>query len=220
MHKTILVMENDKIPIASITRIGGLILIGMLCSLYSFSQKITLIEGNLHDLAGQTVMNVQYKWDNCAVGKYSTESAYLDYKTEEYNKKTPERGDKWRSGWNNAKTAFYQPKFEELFNKIVYNKMGLYLSNKNPAKYTMIVNTTYMEPGWNVVVAQAYANINIRVKIVETQDTQNVVAIIDSQKNPGRTAGGNDYDYATRLSEAYALAGKKLGAFVVKNVGK
>lgn len=184
-----------------------------------FAQKITVLEGDLKVLKGETVLNVQYDWDGIAVGKFSKEEEYINKKVSEYNEKEPGRGDKWRESWNGDKIGRFQPEFEKLFNKYS-GKLNLYLGNEKAAKYTAIVKTTFIEPGFNVYVTKKPASIDLTITIVETDNPGKVVAKIVSKANPGRSYGMNDYDTGLRISESYALAGKKLAAFFVKQIGK
>ena len=84
------------------------------------------------------------------------------------------------------------------------------------AKYTMIMSTTYTEPGFNIYVTRKNAHINAEYTIVETADHSKVIAKIIMLKAPGRTMGGNDYDTGARIEEAYAAAGKRLSLFIMK----
>ncbi len=184
-----------------------------------FAQKIAVLEGDLKVLKGETVLNVQYDWDDIAVGKFSKEEDYVNKKVSEYNEKEPGRGDKWREAWNGDKIGRFQPEFEKLFNKYS-GKLNLYLGNEKAAKYTAIVKTTFIEPGFNVYVTKKPASVDLTITIVETDNPGKVVAKIVSKANPGRSYGMNDYDTGLRISESYALAGKKLAAFFVKQIGK
>lgn len=184
-----------------------------------FSQKNTVLEGSLKALKGEKILNVQYDWSEIAVGNFVKEAEYLDKKVAEYNEKEKGRGDKWREAWNGDKIGKFQPEFEKLFNKYT-GKLGLYLGNEKVAKYTAIVKTSFIEPGFNIYVTKKTANVDLVITIVETENPQNVVAKLVSKGNPGKSYGMNDLDTGFRISESYALAGKKLAAFFVKQIGK
>lgn len=186
---------------------------------FAFTQKITILEGNLGFLKGQKILNVEYDYSNCSVGKFKTEQEYLDKKTAEYNEKEPGKGDTWRESWESDRAAKFEPMFEELFNKNT-DKLELYTGNEKEAKYKMIVRTTFVEPGFNIYVTKKPASIDLVIDFVETADPNKVICKIVSKANPGRSMGYNDMDTGIRISEAYALAGKKLGAFITKNVVK
>ena len=79
------------------------------------------------------------------------------------------------------------------------------------AKYTMIVKTVSIEPGWNIGISRKNAEIDLEVWIVETANKSSKLASFTISNVPGGTAFGYDFDTGLRISEAYAKAGKSLG---------
>lgn len=198
--------------------------LGLLSLLLGFTtvvsaQKITVLEGNLSSLKGQKIINVEYDWSNSKIGKYSNEQEYIDKKSKEYNEKEAGKGTKWAESWKGDKAGRFEPEFEKLFNKYT-GKTGLYLGNEKAGKYTAIVKTTFIEPGFNVYVTKKPASVDLEITIVETDNKDKVICKIVSKGNPGRTMGLNDMDTGIRISESYALAGKKLGAYIAKAIAK
>lgn len=177
-----------------------------------YAQKIKLMEGNLSAMKSETQLNVQYDYSQMGVGKFKTEDEYLSKKSEEYNNKEAGKGDKWMSDWKSDRKDRFEPKFEELFNKTSPYEIG----NNSKAKYTLILKTTFTEPGFNVYVTRKNAMIDADVLIVETTNPGNVIAKMTISKSPGRTFGGYDFDTGVRIQEAYAAAGKALGKFMKK----
>ncbi|MCG7859329.1 hypothetical protein MD537_20295, partial [Flavihumibacter sediminis] len=94
---------------------------------------------------------------------------------------------------------------------------GIASGSAPAAKYTMIVKTVSTEPGYNIGITRGNANIYLEVTIVETANRSKEVARIKVDKALGRTFGGFDFDTGLRIGEAYADAGKALGAYVKKN---
>lgn len=176
----------------------------MLLAVSTYAQRIKVTEGKLSVLEGQKEINIEYSYDNMRVGKFDKEEDYIKSRTEELNKKEPGRGDKWAKAWVADRKDRFEPKFDELFSKI----SGMQL-DKN-AKYTIIFNTVFTEPGFNVVVHRKNAYIDGEVTIVETADRNKVVAKATVDNSPGNSVWGNDYDTGERISEAYAKAGKEL----------
>jgi len=121
------------------------------------AQKIRKVSGDFAKVAGETELNVEYDYSDMAVGDYPKEADYIAYKKGEITKKDgAEKADKWEAGWIGARKSQYEPMFEELANKrgnIVVAK------NNNNAKYTLILKTTFTEPGWNVGVMKRAASI-------------------------------------------------------------
>ncbi|MCO5260898.1 MAG: hypothetical protein M9916_12210 [Crocinitomicaceae bacterium] len=201
-------MKTIKLALVAI--FSGVLTIG-------FSQSVKVTEGSLAPLKGSTSLNVEYDWSNFRVGKFEKETEYLDKKAAEFNQKEPGKGDTWKASWNADKEGRYQPKFEELFNKATV-KLGLNLGNSTVSKYKAIVKTTFIEPGYNVFVSKAPASANMEITIVETDNPSKVVAKIVITGSLGRTYGYGDMDTGIRIQECYALAGKKLGALLSKQL--
>ncbi len=181
-----------------------------------FAQKIKVVEGDPGVLKGQSSVKLVFTYDNMRVGKYKNEADYVNKKRDDYNAKEPGRGDRWAEAWVNDREARFQPKFEELMNKYLGEKGITVSENTKESKYTMIVNTTFTEPGYNVAVSRRPASINLEIKIVETDNPDNVLAVITLMGAPGTAYYGNDYDTGERIKEAYAKAGKELAKFLVK----
>lgn len=184
---------------------------------FSFGQKIKKVSGDLGFLKGQEKINLVYDYSEMAVGKYKEEAKYIEDGVAERNKKEAGKGEAFKEGWFAARESKYQPKFETLFNK-GGQKIGLSGSTKyTDAKYTLIVKTTFTEPGFNVGVASKPASINVEYIFVET-GTEKVLAKYTQAGVPGAQAMGYDFDVSTRVSESYAKAGKMLIAFIAKQL--
>lgn len=183
----------------------------------SFSQKIIKLEGDLSFLSSAKGLNIVYDYSEMGVADCKTEEEYVNKKVEEHNNKEAGKGDKWKENWVNARELAYQPKFEELFNHHA-SKVAVNVSqNKSDAQYTLIVKTTFTEPGFNIGVARRPAGVSFEYIFVET-GTDKVVAKYSQEMVPGSQAAGLDYDTSLRISESYAKAGKMLGEFISKNV--
>lgn len=177
------------------------------CSI-THAQRIKLTDGNLSALKNEKNIKVEFTYDNMKVGKFDKEEDYVRTKKEEYNKKEPGRGDSWAKSWVDDRAYRFEPKFNELFEK--YSD----LSNKKDAKYTLILHTSFTEPGFNVGVWKKNAEINTDAWIVETADHNKVIAKISMDRVPGRSFWGGDYDTGARIAECYADGGKALGKFI------
>jgi len=147
------------------------------------------------------------------VGK-KTEEQYIQESMAEREKKEMGSGEKWLDAWKGDRERRFQPKFEELLNKTV---KGVVFGNYPDSKYTMIVHTTWTEPGYNIGLASKSAYINATVTFVETGKDASLGQITITEA-PGSTAG--DFDSGTRVSEAYAISGKRLGPWLMKNAFK
>ncbi len=180
----------------------------------SYAEKVKEVSGNLNILKGITKLNVQYDYSHLDVGKKS-EGEYVKEKKDSYNEKEAGKGDKWAANWVADRKSRFEPRFEQEFNKISEPmKVG---SNPNE-KYTMIIKTLFIEPGYNVGITRKNAYIDVEVWIVETANPTNVVAKLTCEDCPGGTFGGFDFDSGERLKESYATAAKGLAKYFNKNI--
>ena len=184
------------------------------------AQKIKVTNGDLSFLKGQTSILLEYDYSEMAVGKFDKEEDYFAKKVPEYNEMEAGRGDKWKENWIADRDARFHPKFEELMNNYTSKANCNFYQTNSDAKYTLILKTTFTEPGWNIGISRRDAMINVEVKFVETANPENILAIMTMTNVPGRGAMGNDYDTGYRISEAYAKCGKSLGAYLMKKAFK
>ena len=184
----------------------------------SFAQKMNVTSGDVTVLSGQKTVNVEYDYSEFGVGKFATEQEYLDKKSAEYNAKEAGKGDTWKKAWVDDRKDKYEPKFEELFNKGLEDKGLMAVGGKSGAKYTLIVRTKFVEPGFNVGVMRKNAAVDFEIDVVESANKSNKVAQIDMAKVPGGQFGGYDFDAGARIAESYAKAGKSLAAFINKSL--
>jgi len=175
--------------------------------------SLVLSEGNLSFLKGENLFNVKYVYDDLKVGDKS-EKEYVDEKVKEKNESEPGKGDKWLKEWYGNREAKFQPKFEELLNEYAQSKAE-FKSGLENTKYTLVLKTTTLEPGWNVWVSRKDAEIDAVALFVETDNPDKILAVFQIEDCRGGTGGGFDFDVATRLQESYALAGKELANYII-----
>ena len=193
------------------TILFSILFFGMLFS--SFSQ-VVLKSGNLKTLKGEKNIKIEYDYSNIVIPKFNSEKEYVDSKVKDYNEKESGKGEKWKESWINSRKERYQPKFEELFNEKVAKKELVASESANNTKITLIVKTTFIEPGFNVGVWKKPAYVNFEFLFVETANHSKVIAQLFANEVPGSQAMGFDYDADSRIAESYAKAGKMLGKYV------
>ena len=183
-------------------------------SMHANAQKIKTTSGNPDILRNESTLNVEFTYDNISVGKFPKEADYIAKKTADYNAKEPGRGDIWARNWISDRASRYEPKFIDLF--IINSHMQI---NKN-AKYTLIFKVRSLEPGYNIgggfgmYGGRKDAELDADVDLVETNDRSKVVCTITINNAPGGQWGGSDYDTGTRISEAFAISGKRLAKYL------
>ncbi len=183
----------------------------MLTSLVQ-AQKIKLTSGDLSFLKDLAELNVVFEYpDNLKIGKLSQE-AFIDKKVKEREKKEPGTGESWKSQYYADRDEHYEPMFIELFEKYTGD---LYIQqDDSDYEYTMIVKTTFVEPGFNVGIQSKKAALDLEISFIETAHPDAVLASISLKKSPGTP----HYDAGMRVGEAYAKAGKELGKFLMKKM--
>lgn len=185
--------------------------------LTSMAQKIRTESGDLSFLKGQTELNVKYDFSDFQVGGFSSEGEYKNKKIKEYNEKEAGRGDTWEKSWERDKKERFPNKFEELFDKGLTGKIHA-AQNNEKATYTLIVKTTFIEPGFNIGVMRRSAAVAFEYIFVESGDESKVMAKLKQPDVPGSQFGGYDYDTGARISESYAKGAKMLAAYMLKNI--
>jgi len=187
----------------------NLLLVMLLClSMVGYGQKLKLIEGDVSALKGQNAVAIEFKYDNMAVGK-TTETEYVAKKKGDYNKKESGKGDKWEAEWTGNREDKYEPSFKERF-----SKFSDIATPSQGTDYTLIFKTVKTEPGYNIGIRSEPAYIDAEVWLVESKDKEKALAKITIMKSPGSAIFGNEFDTAARLTDAYAMAGMELGAFI------
>jgi hypothetical protein len=182
------------------------------------AQKIKLESGKLDFLKGVTELKVEYNYEAVSVGKYKVEQDYVTQKKADYNEKEPGSGDRWETAWFADRSERYAPRFEEEMNlQFIKREVTCKVGQDLAGTYTVILKTTFIEPGFNVGVARKNAYINAEAIFVESANHENVLAKVTIENSPGRDAFGYDFDTGLRIQEAYAKAGKELVYFIWKN---
>lgn len=180
----------------------------ILFSSAAFGQKIKIVSGNINDLQGMTALKIEYDYSGLGVGKFDVEADYIDKKVTEKNEDEAGTGDLWKQEWFDDRPLRFEPKFEELLNDYAPTiKSGQDLD----AEITMLVHTTFIEPGYNVGVSRKPALIDLELIFFRGEEK---VVVMTLTKSPGNGAMGYDFDTGYRISEAYAKAGKSLGKYL------
>jgi hypothetical protein len=202
-------------------KISILLLMGafLLPGITMFAQ-CKLVSGNVSVLKGQSVINLQYDYSKMAVGKFKNADDYVADRTADMNKKKPGDGDRWAEAWKNDRASRYQPIFEKNLNAIVGKFNVTCKENATDAKYTLIIRTTFTEPGYNIGISRQNAWIKMEVDLVETANPGTVLASMQMKREDSANMMGYDYDTGARIMSAYDRAGDHLGAFLVKNALK
>ena len=201
----------------------------LIAAMRGFGQKVKLEDGDLSPLKSEKTLAFAFSYDSMMIGagkgsgrppgpphppgpghshKEQTEAEYVAKHTEDYNKKSPGKGDEWAKAWKDDRETLYEPGFIKEFEK--YG--GLQPDPKS--KFTLIFKTTNTEPGFNVGFMRHNAEISGVAWIVETANKSHVIAKISVTNSPGGSFFENDYATDERISTAYSEAGRGLGYYI------
>lgn len=187
------------------------------CTAFMFGQKMKVKKGGFDFLKNQKEINVEFVYDNMKLFKKNlTNEEYMAERSADLEKKTKGKGKSWKKSWMASRELIYAPKFLELMNRYLYEKKGINFSEELPdAKYTLIVETVWVYPGWNAAVMRQPAKVTTVLRFVETANRDNVLLEITSTKAPGNRFGGT-FSNEDRIGEGYAKTGKSLAKLILK----
>jgi hypothetical protein len=195
---------------------------------HGYAQKIKLEEGDLSLLKSEKTLAFDFNYDSMMIGSgkepghspgpphppgpghhgQQTEVEYVAKHTEDYNKKSPGKGDEWAKAWKDDRQALYEPGFTKEFEKY----SGLQPDPKS--KFTLIFKTTNTEPGFNIGFMRHNAEISGIAWIVETANKSHIIAKLSVMNSPGGSLFDNDYATDERIATSYSEAGRGLGYFI------
>ncbi|MEO9891983.1 hypothetical protein [Aurantibacter sp.] len=189
----------------------------LLFALNAQSQKLKVEQGDFNFIKGQTEMNVEFVYDNLTLLKKNiSNDDYVKEHSAELEEKSPGKGKTWEKKWITARELIYAPKFLELMNRYLYEDEGLkFGENLTDAKYTLIVETLWIFPGWDAGVMKQPAKVTTNLKFVETANKDNVLLEVSSKNAPG-DQWGSSFDNEDRIGEGYAKTGKSFAKMVLK----
>ncbi|MEC5146024.1 hypothetical protein [Chitinophaga sp. 212800010-3] len=173
-----------------------------------------LVKGKLDFLKGVTEMKVVFAYNKLIVGEDGREAAYIKRRKAEKEAKEPGSGAAWEESWLADRKKHYEPNFSEEFTKNAEIKLSE--DTASSSKYVMVVNTKFIEVGYNVGVSSHKAGINLEVEIFDQANMKKSVCKI--MLNDVR-AGKGQFATGPRIGQAYAKAGKQLGKMVGRERG-
>lgn len=181
------------------------------------AQKMTVTSGNLNVLKDQTEVNVELRFDNVSMMKENfTEAQYLENRKKDLlaNPKRGEAGwQKWNGEWQRYKNEEYINYFAKGLNKS-YKKIAF--KKESSAKYTLLLETNWVFPGWHGGMVVMTAEISGKIKLVETDNPSVILAEVDLNKFD-RYVNNKEFvmEYG-RVAGAYESIGRYLGREIKK----
>ena len=186
------------------------------------AQDISVLQGDFSFLKDQKEINVEFDYDKMTLMKEKkTETQYIDDRAKELNDDKKGVGDIWKKKWYPSKELIWNPKFLELINVVLLkeDKEVSYQEDLKTAKYTLIVETVWIYPGWDAGIMKQPAKVSTNLKFVETVNKSNVLLEISSKNAPG-DQWGNNYSNESRIGEGYAKTAKSLAKMILNKAYK
>ena len=181
----------------------------------SHAQNIDLISGDITVLKGQPSVMITFVYDNMKIGEF-TEEMYFKQKKSEY-RKAPD-AEKFIAQWKVDFKDKHEPKFIEQFNNSI-KKLKLKAVKDDTSKYTLIVNTNKIEPGYykgsGSISRETY--IDVTVDLVESNDPTNILATIKAENVVGVGINTTEMkDQQSRIANAYGDCASRIAKLIVK----
>ncbi len=176
------------------------------------AQKMTVISGDFKTLKDQTEVNVQLKFDNVLMMKENfTEAQYLENRKKDLlaNPKRGEAGwQKWNGEWQRFKNEEYINYFVKGLNRSYKN---ITFKKESQAKYTLLLETDWVFPGWHGGMVVMTAEISGKIKLIETNNPSVVLAEVELNKFDKYVNNKEFVMEYGRVAGAYESIGKYLG---------
>lgn len=180
------------------------------------AQKMKIISGNFDFLKDQKEVNIEFDYRGMTFyNENISEEEYVKRREKEITENKDEaEAKRWRADWEDSKNRVFVNKFLALVNENPLLKF-----DKNPgAKYTLVVQTEWIYPGWFAAVMAQKAKISTQLRFVETANRANVLLVIASDKAPGDIAFVGVPNNNDRMAEGYAKTGKTLAKLIEKRI--
>jgi len=176
------------------------------------AQKMTVISGDFKTLKDQTEVNVELKFDNVLMMKENfTEAQYLENRKRDLlaNPKRGEAGwQKWNGEWQRFKNEEYINYFVKGLNRSYKN---ITFKKESQAKYTLLLETDWVFPGWHGGMVVMTAEISGKIKLIETNNPSVVLAEVELNKFDKYVNNKEFVMEYGRVAGAYESIGKYLG---------
>lgn len=181
------------------------------------AQKMKVTLGDFKFLKGEKELNLVMDYSSMKFYKENMdEAAYIKKREKDILDSGKDRTEveKWKTDWEHSKKETFVQKFLASMNK----NSSINTSENNPnARYTLIVETVWIYPGWYGGVMRQPSKVTTVLKFVETANPDLVLLEITSKEAPGDNYVGiaNNND---RIAESYAKTSKSLAKLLRRKV--
>ncbi|MBO9154967.1 hypothetical protein ACFOTA_22315 [Chitinophaga sp. GCM10012297] len=173
------------------------------------AQKVTVFGGKIAAIKDIDTFNCVFDYSRLNVGDMGREANYVKKKRADAEKRSLGSANAWEESWYKDRHDYYEPKFLAEFTKQSEKAAGAYPG----AHYQLVFKSKLIEPGGTVT--KRTPRLDAEVWIVEASAPTKALVKFRIDDAPGNGAIG-DIPSGARIGEAYAKAGKELGALILK----
>lgn len=182
-------------------------------------EKMKLVSGDFGVLKDQTDVNVEVKFENVLFMKENiTEAQYLENRKKQVLD-NPKRGEaawnEWIGEWEKYKKEEYITRFMKGLN---VSSKNILFRNDKPAKYTLILNTKWIFPGWHAGLVAMSTEISGNIQLVETDNPSVVLATVELNKYDRFVNTDVAVMEYGRIAAAYESMGRVLSRQIKRNL--
>jgi hypothetical protein len=181
------------------------------------AQKVTLLEGDVSALKGQTTIQVTFTYDSMLIETNTPEQEFIRTKKAELELKQAGLGARWEKSWTEDRKWKLEPAFKNMFART------LKISTIGKSQYAFVFQTNRTVPGWNfgVALVQQESIIDGEAILIDNSDPTKVLARLELKGMDGRgTVAQHAYETGDQIAKAYETAGRELAFFVKANMKK
>ncbi|OCA78039.1 hypothetical protein BBH99_01810 [Chryseobacterium contaminans] len=197
-----------------------LLMLTIMVTTVAFGQeRMSVVSGNFEVLKDQTEVNVEVQFENVLFMKENiTETQYLENRKKQVLE-NPKRGEEawktWIAEWEKYKKEEYVQYFANGLNK-TYKEISF--KKDNAAKYTLLLDTKWVFPGWHAGLTAMTAEISGTIKLVETNNPSVVLAEVALNKFDRFVHNDQFVMEYGRIAAAYESVGRTLGKKMKKSL--
>ncbi len=174
------------------------------------SQKLKIIKGGLEALEGVSEYNIVFDYSNITIAQYDSEEAFLKDKMKLREDKERGAGVKFKKQWFSNRDSLYEPKFIKYFNDFFTSKTKIKVMKDGNAKYTMLINTVFVYPGYNVGVWGEESKLKATITVYEAESPDNIIFTTKEVYVKGRAT----YNSKNRIANSYIFLARRIAAYL------
>jgi len=182
----------------------------VLITINVIAQKIKFVKGDVENLIGITEYNVVFDYSNIIIANFDSEEEFLKDKMAIRDAQKIGSGEKFKHDWFTFRDSLYEPSFIEVFNDYFILKRKIKVQENSDAKYTMLINTVFVYPGYNVGVWYEDSKLKATVTVFETSIPENIIFTTKEIYVKGKAT----YHTGKRISNAYGMLARRIAAYL------